>query len=222
VGLAGVVLGFATGFLAGGVLAVPAAAVAGLNGVISGARGIYDWRSVRGWLAFLADSTWALPGTAAGVALHAINAFRREAGYVSRLSVRRNRHVYESGVALKRSLALTQGNVISNAGLGRREMIESFLDNHEGFHVWQGRVFGPLFQVVYLIWFPLGALAGFAIWLANRRESLAALVETAAYYNNPFEYWAYRNDDYWPPRRAHPKLCWGRRAAHEHTDTDAH
>jgi hypothetical protein len=210
VGWAGAALGFVTGLLAGGIFAVPFALVAGMNGVVSGARGVYDWRAAKGWLAFVADSSWGLLGTLGSVLVHTVNAFRRAAQYEPSLSRRRNRHVYGRGFALKPTLAFTQGNVISNARQGRRAIVESFVDNHEGLHVWQGRLFGPLFQVVYGVWFPLGALVGFAVWLRDRREPLKSLVETAAYYNNPFEYWAYRNDDYWPPIHAHSKLHWGR------------
>jgi hypothetical protein len=34
-------------------------------------------------------------------------------------------------------------------------------------------------------------------------------VETAAYYDNPFEYWAYRNDGRWEANGAHTALKWG-------------
>jgi hypothetical protein len=209
-GIAGATIGFVVGLLAFGIFAIPAAIVAGLNGLVSGVRGIYDWRSAKGWIAFLADSTWALLGTTMSLVVHGINALKGDSRYQVRLSRRRNRHVYDSGFALKPNLALTQGNVISNAGQGRHELIETFLDNHEGLHIWQGRLLGPLFQFVYVLWFPLGVVVGFAVWLRNRKESLPALVETASYYNNPLEYWAYRNDKCWPPRRAHPKLHWGR------------
>jgi hypothetical protein len=210
VGVAGATVGFAIGLLAFGLLAVPSAIVAGLNGFISGARGIYDWRTLKGWFAFLADSSWALLGTTTSLVIHLINALKGNSGYQPHLSRRRNRHVYDAGCALKPNLALTQGNVISNAGQGRHELIETFLDNHEGLHIWQGRFLGPVFQLVYAFWFPFGVLIGLAVWLLNRKESLPALVETASYYNNPLEYWAYKNDKCWPPRRAHPKLHWGR------------
>ena len=29
-----------------------------------------------------------------------------------------------------------------------------------------------------------------------------------AYYDNPFEYWAYNNDNNWPPSGADPSLRW--------------
>jgi hypothetical protein len=209
-GLAGAALGGLAGTLAFGVLALPGAAIGGLNGLASGALGIYDWRSPRGWLAFATDSTWALLGTSVGLTLHAVNALYPGAAYCPALSRRRNRHVYLSGARLKPALALTLGNVISNGAEGRGEPNVSFLENHEALHVWQGRLFGPLFQATYAVWFPLGALVGLVVWCFDRREPLRRLVETVAYFDNPFEYWAYRNDRYWPPREAHPKVAWGR------------
>jgi len=207
-GMAGVALVGGFGFVLGVLPAIPFGLAGGLNGFISGARGIYDWRTRKGWLAFVADSTWGILGTSTSVVLHALNSLRTSC-YSSRLSFRRNRHIYEGGFGLKSNLALTQGNVISNAGQGRGEIVESFLDNHEELHIWQQRFFGPFFQLIYFVWFPLGTLVGLAVWVRNRDESLARLVETASYYNNPFEYWAYRNDRFWPPSRAHPKVRWG-------------
>lgn len=58
------------------------------------------------------------------------------------------------------------------------------------------------------MWGTVGAVVGFVVWLAHRDEPLAALVRTAAYFDNPFEYWAYRNDRNWPPAGAHPLLAW--------------
>jgi hypothetical protein len=209
-GLAGAMLGALAGTLAGGLLTLPGAAIGGLNGLVSGAAGIYAWRSARGWFAFASDSTWALLGTTLSVGLHAVNALAFDARYAPDLGRRRNRHVYISGARLKHPLALTLGNVISNAGEGRGEPNLSFLRNHEELHIWQGRIFGPLFQATYLVWFPLGLVVGVAVWALDRKEPLGRIVETVAYYDNPFEYWAYRNDRYWPPRQAHPKVCWGR------------
>src|SRR5262249_26010270 len=79
--------------------------------------------------------------------------------YRSDLSHRQNRHVYEGGFALKSDFAFTQGNVISNAGQGGKGINASFIANHEELHVWQSRIFGPLFQVTYIVW----AVGGFIV-----------------------------------------------------------
>ena len=38
---------------------------------------------------------------------------------------------------------------------------------------------------------------------------LGALIETASYYDNPFEYWAYKNHGHWETNKADPTLKWG-------------
>ena len=45
----------------------PAAVVGAANGAIGGVRRIYEWREARGVAAFVLDSTWALPMSAAGL-----------------------------------------------------------------------------------------------------------------------------------------------------------
>lgn len=188
----------------------------GMNGLVSGVNGIYDWTSVDGWFAFLSDSTWGLIGTSLGNVLHIINAFDSDSNYRGDLSRRQNRHVYEGGIALKDGFAFTLGNVISNAGgnvgldpstpagAGRLQ----FVADHEELHIWQSRFFGPLYQGTYIVWGVGGFLVGTVVWLFNTDESYGSIIETAAYYDNPFEYWAYNNDNNWPPGGANPVIAW--------------
>ena len=52
-----------------------------------------------------------------------------------------------------------------------------------------------------------GAMAGAVLWATKRRgESFARVVESCAYYLNPFEYWAYSRDANWPPAALLPML----------------
>jgi RHS repeat-associated protein len=205
----GMWLGGITGFLvAGPVGLVIGAVMGGLNGFISGMTGIYNWKSIDGWLAFLSDSTWGLLGTSLGNIVHVINVFWPNSNYRYDLSHRQNRHVYEGGFALKRDFAFTQGNVISNAGLGTGTVNTAFIANHEELHIWQSRIFGPIFQFTYVAWAVVGFFVATFYWFANTDEDWGSLVETAAYYDNPFEYWAYQNDSNWPPSGAHPDLRW--------------
>jgi hypothetical protein len=215
-------LGLVAGSLVGGpVGAVAGAALAAVNGLAAGYHGIYDWARPRGWLAFVADSTWGLVGTALGLGLLVANIGTRRATTIREETRRRNRHVHDGGLALKPLFALTLGNTISNANPSGRGVNPSFLSRHEELHVWQGRVFGPIFPLVYAVWWVGGVLVGTVVWLVHRHESWRRLVETAAYYDNPFEYWAYRNDENWPPPGAHPLLAWGGRRtpdAHRHRE----
>lgn len=195
------------------------AVVGGANGVISGWRQIYDWRRPGGVAGFVLDSTWGLAGTTIAVAVHAVQRARPDRGaYHDELSRRQGSHVYAGGVSLKRGYAVTWGNVISNAagrrgldpatpvGRRRREMI----DTHERLHVWQSRAFGPFFPAIYASWFIAGSAVGLVAGLIRGRDVYRTM-ETLAYYDNPFEVWAYKRDGKWPPSGALEPLAWGAR-----------
>lgn len=218
---AAVVEGVATA-VAGGVLAgvswtvvgagVPAAVVGGLNGLISGARGTYRWRRANGPVAFVLDSTWGLPMTLAALAAHAVAAAQgQDSGYVAELSRRQDRHVYVRGLRFRRGFVMTMGNTINGVGETVRtsDRRRRLVTDHEDVHVWQARWWGPLFPVLYVGWTVLGGTTGAAVWLLRRRDQpFAKVVETYAYYLNPFEWWAYSRDGFWPPRRMVAGVGW--------------
>lgn len=181
------------------------AVVGGLNGAISGWLATYEWQRSRGVLAFVLDSSWALLTTGAGLLIHGLNLVVRNAGYAPELSVRANRHVYRRGFRLRKTFAMTWGNVMNGAGdidgdtqraIRRRRLVT----DHEDVHVWQARVFGPIYPVVYFGWIVVGGLAGAVRWLIKRDHSLGGSMDAWGYYANPFEWWAYSRDDNWPPR----------------------
>jgi len=148
-----------------------------------------------------------------GTALHLVNLARPRPVYRVDRSRRRNRHVFDRGATLRRGFTFTLGNVVSNASTGEGTPVDRqrLLDRHEGLHIWQSRAFGPLYQAVYLAWFVLGLAAGLSTWVVRRgKPGLFRLVETAAYYDNPFEFWAYKRDDHWEDNRADPVLKWRR------------
>jgi len=212
VAAAGAGLGWVVGVLLHPVVGTVMAIVGGLNGAVSGWRRVYAWRTPEGVLAFLVDSTWASLPTAVGLLAH-LAAVRR-GGYDASLSVRQNRHVYRRGAYLQRGMSLTIGNVISSAGdLGaasRRRLIT----DHEAVHVWQARAFGPLYLPLYGLWSGGGAVAGTILWVRRgRREPVGKLIESCSYYLNPFEWWAYSRQDYWPPAGKVAGLGWKRPAA---------
>ncbi|MBZ5572305.1 MAG: FG-GAP-like repeat-containing protein [Acidobacteriia bacterium] len=215
---AGFALGAGTGYLlglglGGGAVALAGigGAMGGLNGMLSGMHGIYDWEHPGGWFAFLADSTWGLLGTSLGNIVQVMNMVSG-AKYRDDLSRRQNRNVYEGGFYIMKDDAFTQGNVISNAGLGGRGVDMNLIDNHESIHILQNRIFGPLFQVVYVVWLVGGFIVGSVFWLFHTDHSWGDLVETAAYFDNPWEYWAYSNQNYWQPtgqKGFDPIIAWG-------------
>lgn len=190
-------------------LVVVAAVLGAINGLISGYRRIYRWNRRSGWAAFVLDSTWGLVGTALALGVHLANLVV-PSDYATACSYRQNRHVYFGGLALRRRYASTRGNVISNADSGRKAVRPSFLSRHEELHVWQSRIFGPLYQFVYAAWTVLGAVVGTALWIFTATERWRSVVETVAYYDNPFEYWAYVHDGRWPPAAANRRFRWPR------------
>ncbi len=208
---AGAALSGLVGALAG--VAVPAAVVGGINGAISGWRQIYDWRSTKGVAAFALDSTWALGTTTSGLVAHAVGRLRGDPGYADEASRRQNRHVYARGLQLRQGFAVTLGNVVNGAGDLTRARRLRLVTDHEDVHVWQARGFGPLYPVLYLGWMAGGGAAGLLLWVTSRRdERLGKVVESCAYYLNPFEWWAYSRDDHWPPSGKLDRLGWQRPA----------
>jgi hypothetical protein len=205
------VLGGVFGAAVGGPLglAVPLGVVGAANGVISGWRRIYDWSCSNGFVAFTLDSTWAMPMTAAGLFTHGVAAFSKKSGFDLSLSTRQNRHVYRRGFMPRRGFAITVGNVISGAGdtsLTRRQRL---VTDHENIHVWQARWFGPLYPILYGGWMLVGGAVGMVVWLVRRRsDRFTKVVESCAYYINPFEWWAYSRADHWPPSGKVPGLGW--------------
>lgn len=197
-------LGAAFAGAAGAVIgaAVPAAIIGGAHGAISGWRQIYDWSCSHGLVAFTLDSTWNLPMTGAGLFANAIGFAQRDSGYVPELSTRSNRQVYRRGFQPRKGFAVTLGSVICGAGDVERPRRVKLITDHEDVHVWQARWFGPFYPTLYVGWMVLGGAVGAIRWVVDRRrrgDRLFATVESAAYFLNPFEWWAYSRDDYWPP-----------------------
>jgi hypothetical protein len=177
------------------------AVIAGANGVISGWRGVYDWRRASGWVAAALDATWGLVGVTGALAVHALSQARGDPDYLAPMSRRRGRHVYRRGFSPRRRFAFTAGNTITNAGDIERERRRLLIERHEGLHVWQQRWFGPFFPLLYGGWLVGGAITGTILHLMRRDSLWAVVVERHAYYYNPFERWAYVADHNWPPRR---------------------
>lgn len=216
VGATGSLLGWIT--TVGFGIGIVGAVVGGINGALSGWRWTYHWRS-NGIVAFVLDSTWGIFGTALGTVLNLVNmALGERAGYRFDITYRQNHHVYAAGFTLKKNYAWTLGNVISGAAgsvnLDDSEGSENrrrFIDEHEALHVWQNRWFGPFYQLIYVGWLILGGLVGLVVGIV-KRTNIAKAIETVAYFDNPFEYWAYRNNNYWPPRDADQTLVWRKKS----------
>jgi len=221
--VAGAALGGALlGALAGRVLrsTILGAVVGLLHGLVAGRRRVYDWSTRRGRAAFVLDHTWALPTTAAGLVVLGLSGLRERItgvppGYEPSLSERQNRMVHREGLVLRRGFAVTIGTVVNGAA-GRdgvlTERRRKLVTDHEDVHVWQQRVFGPLYPIAYISWFVGGVIVSLVRRVTSRSERpLSTEIDRFAYYRNPFEWHAYTCDANWPPHGVDPASVWADR-----------
>jgi hypothetical protein len=227
-GLGGAVLGFGAGALADvvldtwPVLAIGGAVVGGANGVISGLRGIYDWRRPQGVLGFVLDSTWSLLMTATALFSNAVGLLTKDSGYVPELSQRRSVHVYRRGFAPRKGFATTLGNVVGGAADIERESRRHLIEDHEVVHAWQARWLGPFYPFAYVGWSALAALYGLVMWATRHRDrSIGDVVQTYAYYSNPVEWWAYSRAGHWRPSSMVDGCGWRRPMVRPHASVIA-
>ena len=162
-----------------------AAAVGAFSGMMCGIWRIYDWDGL-GVPGFFLDHTWGLSGTTNAALLHLIN-FAWGDHADETFDRRRNNHRYKSGFALNRDFAFTQGAVMSNLS----EDSSQKLWHHENLHVWQNRLFGPLFTLTYVGWMVLLFIPSLIV-AAVTRSPLGKTIMALCYYNNPWEVWAYK------------------------------
>lgn len=168
-----------------GFLLWMAMVVGAFTGMMNGLWQIHDWKGL-GWLAFPLDVTWGLAGATTGALLHLIDSIITKHG----LETRQDAHRYEGGARFKGRFALTQGAVMSNltvepSGPG---VAHDSLYYHERTHVWQNRIFGPLFSLTYLGWMAVWLIPGLIAAMATKD---AEAIQSWCYYNNPWETWAY-------------------------------
>ena len=133
-------------------LAWIATAVGAFTGMLAGVWGSHRWYGL-GWLAFPLDVTWGLAGSTNACLLHLVN-FAWAGHADAPADRRRENHRYVAGFAFKSGFAFTQGSVMSNLHLGPG----TDLWGHENTHVWQNRLFGPLFTLGYLAWAAMAVL----------------------------------------------------------------
>jgi RHS repeat-associated protein len=197
--------------LGGAVLGQFGAWMGGINGLFTGTRQIYDWSSIEGWASFLSDSTWGILGTSLGNFANILDLIASPSSYRSDLSRKQNRQVYDWGIYVDSSDALTFGNVTSNlaGGGGANQILK-----HETVHNMQNRVFGPLYIAVSLSWYVYGGAVGTVVGAVMNGDPwvvvagviagplgaiVAGLLDSGgrqgardvAYDDNPWELWAY-------------------------------
>lgn len=212
-------IGALLGGLTGMVWGVPrlGAFVGGCHGWLAGRLRVYELRAKQGVVAFVLDHTWALPTTIGGTIAMTAGELRRrlsgvDPGFDEELSSRRNRFVFRGGFVLRRGFALTVGAVITGAGDAAGNLTDRrrrLVDDHEDVHVWQARLLGPVYPMLYASWFVGGVLVAVARRLSGRASrTLSDEIDTLAYYRNPFEWHAYTCDDNWPPAGVDSRSVW--------------
>jgi RHS repeat-associated protein len=191
-------LGWMTGMFVGGpALAGFAGAMGGVNGLFAGTRQIYDdiqfGGSLEGIASLVSDSTWGLLGTTLANAMNIYNLIAAPSSYRSDLSKGQNRQVYDRGFCFDRGFAFTQGNTISNLSGGKPQGGDpGRLLHHESTHIFQSRVFGPLFQLSYIAWLVVGGAVGL-ILAPIVKEDAGDAMRDVGYFDNPWEAWAYEH-----------------------------
>ena len=160
----------------------------------------------RASLAFVLDSTWAVPMTAAALVTHGVAAVQPgRGGYLADLSRRANRHVYARGLPAPPRLPRSRSATPSTAPATRGHDVAAPAPRR---HRPRGRprLAGPLVRpavpaaVRRLDASSAAPSARSCGRRARRDEPFGKVVETCAYYLNPFEWWAYSRDGNWPPR----------------------
>lgn len=213
--------GAVLGGVAGAMWGAPrlGATVGAIHGWMAGRGRVYR-RDRRGLVAFVLDHTWALPTTIAGTVTMVVSELRHRAGgadpgFVESLSRRSDRFVFRHGLVLRRGFALTVGTVVTGAGGADGEITErreKLVTHHEDVHVWQARLLGPLYPLLYASWFVGGAVVALVKRLTRGPStSMSDEVDRYAYYRNPFEWHAYTCDDNWPPVSTDARGVWSKK-----------
>jgi RHS repeat-associated protein len=185
-------------------LAAAGAFSAFVNGNVAGARGIYNWEHPTGWIAASLDCTVGLVGTT----ISNVQNIFSGGSYVASESYRQNRNVSTGGIGMQ-DYAFTPGsNTVSNWQSGHSGS-QDLLNLHESVHMWQSRVFGPVFQATTLVYMVSAAPVGF-FGAAFTGENVIQGAMATGYASSPFERPAYGNQHYWPPGDRVPKslLVW--------------
>lgn len=184
------------GLLAGGPIGLVIGALVGLPlgavfGWAIGSTRAYDFRSPRGFLAYVVDLTWSLPNTIAGALFLAANLARGNRVDPTYTAGKRCVHL---GKGTFPGYLTTIGPVIAG--------VSEHVHAHEHGHILQARLFGPLYlPAVAANWVVATVLPFWLIYHDHARypiKNLRAYFLDGVYPHNWNEAWCYRR--YGPQR----------------------
>jgi hypothetical protein len=121
----------------------------------------YDWSSLSGWAGFLADNTWGLPNSMVGSLFATANIM---GGNPIDKTNSRNSGALMFENEWFSGYATTLGNVI----VGTKGLAHDVLE-HELAHVFQARVFGPLFYPSMIAHYAINTLLPYWWFYHNKR-----------------------------------------------------
>lgn len=151
-----------------------ASIIGAFTGFMDGGRQIHR---ASGLFPFPIDVTWGLSGSCNATFVHCFNF----AAGTYRESTRDDSHEYTDGFRIEDTAVFTQGSVISN--------YRPALHDHELFHTYQNRLWGPLYTVGYLLWMLFTLIPGLLVGLVVGVGAGGVRIWT--YENNPHEAIAY-------------------------------
>ncbi len=157
-----------------------AASIGAFTGMMDGMWQTHKWAGV-GIVAYTLDETWGLAGSTNGDLLHMFNLI---GGDHKVDETRTDAHRYQSGFAVKPGFAFTQGAVMSS----NQSPEGTALFAHENTHVWQNRIFGPLYTLSYVIWMILLFIPGL-LWGLISGKGAGVGILNWCYFSNPWEAW---------------------------------
>lgn len=154
-------------------------AVAVMDALFVATHSSYHWGV--GWLLVPINASWGALGNLMGLVHHLVswNLFKDQGGIEQDNQKFYTR--YKDGIRLRftPAFAFTQAAVMTSPPV----------EKHESQHVLQHFIFGPIFTVSYLLWMIPASIIGLVVGLIMGKGING--VEAWAYYNNPWEIWAY-------------------------------
>ena len=192
------------GLLFGGIGFVVGLVSGAIHGWAMAKAHTYNWSSFRGWLSFIVDNTWSLLNSFAASIWTATNFI-----FGNKIDYRRSFH--STALVFKRGLIPGYDTTIGNVIAGSHD--DTF--EHEMIHVFQARLFGPLYLPTVALNYILFAVV--PVWLLWEKKEIRSFRDylEGIYRNVWNEIWAYSATGRHPAKNTYNKS--GGKNAHHPT-----